>query len=57
MDIGKRILEYRVEHGISQKEFARRARLSEQTVNSVENGLQHPTALTVGKIEKVIEEG
>lgn len=56
MDISRAILEYRAKHSISQREFARRAQLSEQTVNSVENGLQNPTALTVAKIERVINE-
>lgn len=50
MDIREEMLKYRAIHGISQKEFARRAKLAEQTVNSVENGLQRPSALTVAKI-------
>jgi len=57
MDIREEMLRYRAKNSISQKEFARRAGLSEQTVNSVENGLQNPTALTVTKIKLVIEEG
>lgn len=56
MDIREEILRYRAKHNISQKEFARRAKLSEQTVNSVENGLQTPTALTVAKIKLVTDE-
>lgn len=57
MDIREEMLRYRAKKSISQKELARRAGLSEQTINSVENGLQNPTALTVTKIKLVIEEG
>lgn len=56
MDIAQMMLRYRAKHNISQREFAQRAGLALQTVNSIENRLQRPTPLTVEKIKIVIEE-
>lgn len=56
-DIAEKILMYRAEHNISQGEMARRCRVTLQTINSVENRLQNPSALTRAKIMMVIEGG
>lgn len=55
MDIVSEIVAYRARHNISQEEFARRAKLSKQTINSIENGLQNPTQLTIAKIKLLID--
>ena len=49
------MVEYRARENISQKEFARRCGVSSQTINSIENGLQEPSRLTVAKIKLVME--
>lgn len=54
MTLGERMVFYRAKEGISQGELARRCGLSTQTVNSVENGLQSASRLTIAKIELVI---
>lgn len=56
-DIATKILRYRAEHDISQAEMARRCKVTLQTINSIENGLQNPSALTRTKIMMVIEKG
>ena len=56
MTLGERMVFYRAKAGISQGELARRCGLSTQTVNSVENGIQTASRLTVAKIELVIGE-
>lgn len=54
MTLGERMVVYRAKENISQGELARRCGLSTQTVNSVENGLQSPSKVTLAKIELVI---
>ena len=54
MTLGERMVFYRAKEDISQGELARRCGLSTQTVNSVENGLQSPSKVTLAKIELVI---
>ena len=54
MTLAERMVLYRAKEGISQGELARRCGLSTQTVNSVENGTQSPSRVTVVKIELVI---
>ena len=56
MTLAERIVRYRAMHDMSQTEFAEACKLSLQTVNSVENGLQNPSKLTVAKIEVVLGE-
>lgn len=53
--IGNRMLEYRIENKLSQRDFAKLAKISSQTVCSVERGVQTPTPITISKILKVIE--
>ena len=55
-DLGRRILEYRARHDMTQEEFAIKARLNVMTVNSIENGKRNPTKLTRTKIEQIIKE-
>lgn len=55
MDLKEAMVRYRAKEGISQAELAKRCRLSLQTVNSVENGTQNPSKMTVEKIKLVIE--
>ncbi len=45
---------YRGKERITQKELAARCGVSLQTINSVENGLQHPSKLTEQKIRLVV---
>ena len=55
MTLGERMIKYRARERISQGELAERCGLSLQTVNSVENGTQTPSKLTIAKIELVID--
>ena len=55
-ELGRRILEYRAAHDMSQEEFAIKARLNVMTVNMIENGRRIPTKLTKMKIEQIIKE-
>lgn len=54
MTLQDRMVEYRAKERISQTELARRCRVSAQTINSVENGVQEPSRRTVAQIELVI---
>lgn len=54
MTLQDRLKEYRRKELISQTELAERCGLSYQTINSVENGTQDPSMLTLEKIERVI---
>ena len=54
LDLAERMVEFRARTRISQGELARQCGLSLQTVNSIENGTQAPTRVTVAKIELVI---
>ncbi len=52
--LGERMVRYRAQNDLSQAELAERCNLSLQTINSVENGLQSASKLTIAKIEIVI---
>lgn len=54
MELGKRILNYRAEHDLSQKDFADMCRVSRQTIFMIEKYDIHITSLTLKKIELVI---
>ena len=54
-ELQKAMITYRAQENISQREMARRCKVSSQTINSVENGLQTPTKLTEMKIRMVME--
>ena len=55
-ELAKRMIDYRAKERISQKELASRVGVSVQTICSIENGLQEPSAVTVAKINLVIGE-
>lgn len=54
MTLQERMVEYRARQRISQTELAERCGVSYQTINSVENGTQDPSKVTVAKIELVV---
>lgn len=54
MTMQERLKKYRYDNVISQRELADRCGVSLQTINSIENGTQEPSLLTVAKIEAVI---
>lgn len=54
MTLQDRMVEYRAKERLSQRELGERCGLTTQTINSVENGLQEPSKVTVAKIELVI---
>lgn len=54
MTLQDRMIQYRAKERISQSDLAERCGLSYQTINSVENGTQDPSRITVAKIELVI---
>lgn len=54
MTLSERMIEYRAKERISQTELAKRVGVTLQTINSVENGTQSPSKLTLAKIELVI---
>ena len=57
MELSDKILKYRAKHDLSQREFAEKAKLSTQTIYSIENGLQTPGKLTLEKIMLILDEG
>lgn len=56
MTLQERMLDYRARERISQTELAARVGVSLQTINSVENGTQKPSKITLRKILLVIGE-
>ena len=57
-DLPERMLDFRAKNNMSQRELAEKVKVTIQTINSVERGLQEPSRLTRKKIELVIgEEG
>lgn len=56
MTLQERMLDYRARERISQTELARRVGVTLQTINSVENGTQNPSKITLRKILLVIGE-
>lgn len=58
MNLPERMLDYRARNDMSQRELAEKVKVTIQTINSIERGLQEPSRLTRKKIELVIgEEG
>lgn len=55
MTLQDKMILYRGKERISQKELAARCGLTVQTINSVENGIQHPSKLTEQKILLVVD--
>lgn len=54
MTLQDRMIEYRAKERITQVELANRCGLTVQTINSIENGKQIPTKVTVAKIELIV---
>lgn len=54
MTLQERMVWYRAKHRINQGELAERCGVTKQTINSIENGKQDPSRLTLAKIELVI---
>lgn len=55
MTLQDKMILYRGKERISQKELAARCGLTVQTINAVENGIQHPSRLTEQKILLVVD--
>ena len=55
-ELSRKIIEYRAKHNLSQLEFAKRCKISQQTACNVENGVQKPGKITLQKILNVIGE-
>lgn len=56
MTLQEKMLLYRARVGISQTELARRCGVTLQTINSIENGKQKPSKLTLAKIRSVVDD-
>ena len=54
MTLGEQILKYRAKHDLSQSEFADKAKVSLQTIYSIEKETQKPGKLTTEKIMLVL---
>ena len=54
-ELSNKIINYRAQHNISQVDFAKLCKISQQTACNVENGVQKPSKITLKKILNVIE--
>ena len=54
MTLAERMIKYRAENRITQRDLAQRCGVSLQTINSVENETQTPSKVTRAKIELTI---
>lgn len=55
-ELSKKIIVYRAKHNLSQLEFAKLCKISQQTACNVENCVQEPSKMTLQKILNVIGE-
>lgn len=55
-ELPERMLDFRAKNNMSQRELAEKVKVTIQTINSIERGLQEPSRLTRKKIELVIGE-
>lgn len=53
--ISNAIVQYRAKHNISINEFAKRCKVSDTTIRSIEKCIQKPSRLTLAKIMEVID--
>lgn len=53
-ELGSKILQYRAEHNLSQKEFADKCNITVQTACNIENGIYNPSKITLKKILNLI---
>ena len=56
MSLKDDMIRYRAKNRLSQRELAQKCGLSLQTINTIENEVQTPSAVTVEKIRLVIGE-
>lgn len=54
--LAKRILNYRAKHCMSVVKFAKKVKVTTQTIYNIETRLSTPSRLTVAKIERVLDE-
>lgn len=54
MTLVDRMIEYRAQHGMSQAALGAACGVTAQTINSIENGYQNASKVTLAKIELVI---
>lgn len=54
MTLQERMVNYRARNRLSQGELADLCGVSKQTINSIENGNQEPSKVTLAKIELVV---
>ncbi len=57
LTLAERMLRYRAAHNINQRELAKLAGVSLQTINYLEREKQTPSRVTRTKIEMVLEKG
>ena len=56
-ELQEKMIHFRAEHNLSQTDFAKKCKLSTQTVMSIEKGQQNPSRITYAKIMIVINGG
>ena len=55
-ELSRKIIAYRAKYGLSQLEFAKKCKISQQTACNIENCVQRPGKMTLQKILNVIGE-
>lgn len=55
MDLGDKIKAARAQKGLTQKELARRAKLTERTIQRIENHEVEPSVYSLNKISEILE--
>ena len=55
-ELSNKIIDYRAKNNISQLDFAKLCKISQQTVCNIENCKQKPSKITLTKIIKIIGE-
>lgn len=55
-ELSNRIIDYRAKNNISQLDFAKLCKISQQTACNIENCKQKPSKITLTKIIKIIGE-
>ncbi|MDA0742204.1 MAG: helix-turn-helix transcriptional regulator [Bacteroidetes bacterium] len=55
MDLGDKIKAARAQNGLTQKELAQRAKLTERTIQRIENHEVEPSIYSLNKISEILE--
>jgi transcriptional regulator with XRE-family HTH domain len=55
MDLGDKIKAARAQKGLTQKELAQRAKLTERTIQRIENHEVEPSVYSLNKISEILE--